>query len=112
MLPYQDDDHVGVLEDLFSLRFNIHMGTMYIEEKMYFADGQVCEPILIQKNRIEDGSMWVLGPNSFRVIGLSESQMQASTLILTNQSGASKIQMPNIANVKLEPNENTVFVLS
>ena len=111
-LPLQDDGHVGVLEDLLSLRFNLQMGTMYLEQEMYFADGQVCETIMIQKNRIEDGSMWILGPGSFRVIGLFESQMQASTIVLTNQSGASTIQMPNVANVKLEPDDNIVCILS
>ena len=61
---------------------------MYLEQEMFSADGQVCETILIQNNRIDDGSMWILGPGLFKVIGLSESQMQASTVVLTNQSGA------------------------
>ena len=49
---------------------------------MYFAGGQVCETILIQKNRTEHGSMWILGPGSFKVIGLSKSQIQVSTILL------------------------------
>ena len=49
-LPLQDDGHVGVLEDLLSLSFNLQMRTMYIEQEMYYADGQVCKTILIQKN--------------------------------------------------------------
>ena len=53
---------------------------------MYSADGQVCEPILIQKNRTKDDSMWIMGPSSFKVIGLFESQIQASTIVLTNHS--------------------------
>ena len=56
-LPLQDNDHVGILEDLLNLRFNLQMGTMYIEQEMYSKDGQVCETILIQKNRTKDGSM-------------------------------------------------------
>ena len=62
----------------------------------------MCETILIQKNRTEDGSMWIWGPGLFRVIGLSESQMQVSTVVLTNQFGTSTIQTPNVANVRLE----------
>ena len=88
------------------------MGTMYIEQKMYSADGQVCETIMIQKNRTQDGSMWILGPGSFKVIGHSESQMQASIIVFTNQYGSSTIQMPNVANIKLELDDNTVNVLS
>ena len=85
---------------------------MYLEQEMFSADGQVCETILVQKNRTDDGSMWILGPGSFRVIGLSESQMQASTVVLTNQSGASTVQMPNVPTVKLEPDDNIVCLLS
>ena len=67
---------------------------------------------MIQKNRNENGLIWILGPGSCRLIGLSESQMQASIIVLTNQFGASTIQMPNVANVKLEPDDNTVCVLA
>jgi hypothetical protein len=56
---------------------------MYLEQEMYSADGDVYEMILVQKNRTEVGFMWNLGPGSYRVIDLSESQMQASTVILT-----------------------------
>ena len=84
MLPLQDDGHVGVLEDPLSLRFNLQMGTVYIEQEMYAGDGQVCEIILIQNNRNEDDSIWILGHSSFKVIDLSKSQMQASTVVLTN----------------------------
>jgi hypothetical protein len=85
---------------------------MYLEQEMYSADGEVYETILVQKNRTEVGFMWILGPGSFRVIGLSESQMQASTVILTNESGTSIVQIPSIAYVKVEPLDDSVFVLS
>jgi hypothetical protein len=111
-LPLQDDGHVNVTEDLLSLRFNLQVGTMYLEQEMYSADGEVYETILVQKNRTEVGFMWILGPSSFRVIGLSESQMQASTVILTNESGTSTVQIPSIAHVKVEPPDDSVFVLS
>ena len=55
--------------------------------------------------------MWILRPYSFRVIGLSKFQMQASTIILTNESGASIIQIPYITTVKLDPSDDSVFVL-
>jgi len=111
-LPLQDDGHVVVSEDLLSLRFNLQIGTMYIEQEMYSTVGEVYETILVQKNRTEHGSMWILGAGSFRVIGLSESQMQASTVILTNESGTSTVQIPSVATVKLEPSDDSVFVLS
>jgi hypothetical protein len=75
MLPFQDDGHVGVSENLLSLRFNLQIGTIYLEQEMYSADGEVYETILVQKNRTEGGFMRILGSGSFRVVGLSESQM-------------------------------------
>lgn len=112
MLPLQDDGFVCVSEDLLSLRFNLQLRIMYLEQEMYSADGEVYETILVQKTRTDDGSVWILGPGSFRVIGLSESQMQAPTVILTNESGTSIVQIPTVATVKLEPNDDNVLVLS
>src|ERR1700737_1615430 len=85
---------------------------MFLEQEMYSADGEVYETVLVQKNRTEVGFMWILGPGSFRVIGLSEFQMQASTVILTNESGTSIVQIPYIAPVKVEPLDDSMFVLS
>lgn len=38
--------------------------------------------------------------------------MQASTVILKNESGTSIVQIPSVATFKLKPNDNNVFVLS
>ena len=38
MLPLHDDCHVDVLKGLFCLSFNLHIGTIYLKHKMYFAD--------------------------------------------------------------------------
>jgi hypothetical protein len=61
----------------------------------------VYETILVQKNRTEVGFMWILRPGSFRMVGLFESQMQASTVILTNESGTSTVQIVSATTVKL-----------
>lgn len=44
------DGHVDVLEDLLNLKFNLYIKTMYLEHKMYFADGEVYKAILVHKN--------------------------------------------------------------
>ena len=111
ILSLQDDGHVDVLDDLFSLRFNLHIRTMYLEQEMYSADGKMYETMLVQKNTTEVDFMWILRPDSFRVIGLSESQMQASIIILTNESGTSKVQIFYVATVKWESTDDSVFVL-
>ena len=85
---------------------------MYLEKEIYAADEEVYETILVQKNRIEVDFMWISGPGLFRMIGLSESQMQASTVILTNESGTSIIQILCVAPIKLEHDDDIVLVLS
>jgi hypothetical protein len=64
---------------------------MYLEHEMYSADGEVYKTILVPKNRTDVDFMWILGLGSFRVIEFSESQMQASTVILTNESNTSTV---------------------
>ena len=64
-----------------------------IVQEMYSMDIDILETILIPKNMCEDGYVWILGPWSFRVIGRSNSQMQASIVLLTNESNASTCQM-------------------
>lgn len=52
-----------------------------------------------------------LRPSSFRVISLSESQMQASIVILTNKSKKSTVEISSITIVKVEPTVDSVFML-
>jgi hypothetical protein len=84
---------------------------MYLEHDRYFAYGEVYEMVLVQKNKIEVGFMWILGLGSFRVVGIFESQMQALTVILTNEFGTSIVQIISIATVKLEVIDDNVVVL-
>ena len=37
-LPLRNDGHVGVLENLLGLRFNLEIRTMYFKQQIYFAD--------------------------------------------------------------------------
>jgi hypothetical protein len=46
------------------------------------------------------------------MIGLSKSQMQISTVILTNESDTSTVQIPSVSPIKVEPLDDSVFVLS
>ena len=72
----------------------------------------VYETMLVQTNKTDVGFMWILGHVSLRVIGFSKSQMQASTVLLTNESGTSIVQIFSVATNKLEPTDDSVFVLS
>lgn len=52
---------------------------------MHPLDIDILETILMQKNKNEEGHYWILGPRLFRVLGLSNSQMHASNVVLTNE---------------------------
>jgi len=45
ILPLQDDGHVSDSEDLLSLRFDLQIRTMYLEQEIYSTDGEVYEMI-------------------------------------------------------------------
>ena len=91
-LPLEDDGHVSVSNDLLGLKFNLQIGTMYVEQEMYIVDGDISESILMQKNRSEDGHVWILGLGTFRVIGLFDCQWQNSIVISTNKSVTSTVK--------------------
>lgn len=60
-LPLEDYDHASISEDVFSLRFNLPLWTMYVEQEMYFVDGDILEVTLLQKNKSENGHLWIFG---------------------------------------------------
>ena len=59
----------------------------------------------------QDGYVWILGPGSFRVIGLHDFHMQTSIVLLTNEYDASTVHVHNIPSIKIEPNDVDVLVL-
>ena len=74
-------------------------------------NGDILEIILIPKNLCKDGYVWILGPGSFRIIGLPDSLMQMCTVLLTNEYGASTVSVLSMVTVKIEPKEDDVLVL-
>ena len=67
--------------------------------------------LLMQKSKIEDGHVWILGPGTFRVIGLLISKCR---LLSSFNNRICRIDgpIPRGGNAKLEYVENGVFVLS
>ena len=76
-LPLGDDGHVCISEDLFSLRFDLWIGTMYVEQEMHNVDSDISKTILMQDNKTEDEYIWILGLGLLRVKELSNSHIQA-----------------------------------
>ena len=110
-MALEDDHHGKVSEDLLSLRFNLLVGSMYVEQEMYSINGDILETIFDPKNMYQDGYVWILGPRSFKIIRLFDSQMRTSIVLLTNEYGASTVNVPSMASVKIESSDNDVLVL-
>lgn len=70
VLPLEDNGHVFFFKYLLSLRPNIIIKTMYVEQKMYFEAGEILEKILMQRNMNEEEHVWVLGSKSFRILNI------------------------------------------
>lgn len=79
---------------------------------MCSVDGDILETILLYKTMNENEHYWILGPYSFGVIDIFDSHVQSSIVVLTNKSCKSIVQLCILFNVKIEPNENIVFLLS
>ena len=110
-LPLDDDHHVKVSEDLLNLRFNLRIGSMYHRTRDVFHERWYLRDNLIPKNLCQDGYVWILGTWSVRVIGLSDTQIRTSTILLTNESGGSIVNVLIVPTVKIEPSVNDVLVL-
>lgn len=48
----------------------------------------------------------------FKFIGLYEFKIQTYIIILTNKYGTSNVQVPNVATIKIEADDNNVLVMS
>ena len=66
---------------------------MYVEQEMYFTNGEVSKIMLLQKYNRDNGIILNLGPFSFRVIYLSNFLVQASIIVLTIKFGMSIVQI-------------------
>ena len=62
ILPLADKSHMNVFKNLLSLRVNFWIRIMYVEQEMYYVDGNILETILLQKTMNEDGHFrfWIL----------------------------------------------------
>ena len=58
---------------------------------------------------MDNGSFWSLGACSFKVIGLLKLEMNASTMLLTNESITPVPQSHSLRKVKLEVDDVTVL---
>ena len=56
---------------------------MYVEKEIFDDNGVLTETILQLKSKDDEGYVWTLSSGTYKVFGLSDSQMSLSTMILT-----------------------------
>ncbi len=79
-LPVDDTGKVVVQERLLSAKFKFCPSTMYIELELHSESGELFETVLQPKCRDDEGGLWTLGVGTYKVFGLTSSQLQASTI--------------------------------
>ena len=80
-----DNGIVCVSEALLCLRFGFKSGTVHVEHEVFDSNGVHEHSIYQVKDRDAVGFVWNLGPGSFKVFGMLDSQMsaRASTTVTT-----------------------------
>ncbi len=111
-LPVGDDGSTRVEEVVLSARFNLNVGSVYVEQEIFSSEGVLQETVLQMKCPSDDNSFWILKSGSYRVFGFSNSQMEGSTVVLTPVSNGSTVQLTPPVRVKIEPGEEHVTLLS
>jgi hypothetical protein len=104
-----------VTSQRLSSRFGFSENTINVEEDIFdVVTSELTHTLGRISHRDENNNMfWTLHPGSYRVYGLTESQMAASTEILTPGSSSTctiQTPMPRDVKVKLEPGLETPIV--
>lgn len=82
-------------------------------EQELFEDTRVlCEIVLDQKSKEDVGSYWLLGACPYKIIWLSELEMNVSTMLLTNKSITIALQSPSLRKFKVETGFQNVMILN
>jgi len=110
----EDDGLAIVTAQRLSLRFGFREDTIIVDEDVFdVVTSELTHTLGRVSQRDENNNLfWTLHPGSYRVYGLTESQMAASTEILTRSSSTCTIQtaLPRDVKVKLEPGLQTPIV--
>ena len=101
-MPVPGDGIVNVPEQLLSLKFHFRMGTMYVEEEIVDESGEVTETVFQMQTKVDDAVVWKLRSGTFRVFGISDSQISTSSAFVTPRASASTVQIPVLTQVKVE----------
>jgi hypothetical protein len=114
LFPLGNDGLALVTSLRLSLRFLLTEEFMYIDEEVYDAEsGELSQTI--GKSPVCDGhtKQWLLKEGRYRVYGISDSVMAASTELVTpHRSSAGTVQLNPPSRVKDEQAEELITILS
>ena len=83
MIPPGDDGLAKVAGSFLSLRFGLHLDSIHIEEEVFNDNGDLSHTALQVSFRIDDGRVWFLVPGNYKAIGVTESEMATTIVLLT-----------------------------
>jgi hypothetical protein len=86
LFPLGSDGIAVVTTIRLSLRFQLNKDSLHIDEEVYDSVSHTIGQLLVCNG---DGKHWLLGPWRFRLYGLSESVMAATTILATPLSSPS-----------------------
>src|ERR1700738_3181025 len=113
MILLGDDGLTKVAESFLSLRFRFHPDSIHVEEEVFDDNGNLNHTILQMSFRIDDGRISFLLPAKYKAIGVTESEMATTIVLLTpSVSLTSTTQAPLLATVKKEPGIQEVTLLN
>ena len=112
MVPLNDLGEVCVHEQLLSLKFAFCIRTIYVEKEIFDDSGQISKTVLQCKSSTTEGDVWNLTRGMYRVFGLTDAQLSASTVLVTPRNSTSIVQVPTQPTVKIEPSYINVHVIS
>jgi hypothetical protein len=97
-----------------SLRFGLTEKFIYVDEEVYDAHSRDLMYTIGQSPECDgDSKQWLLKPGRYRVYGVSESVMAASTeLIPPHRSSTDTVQLTPATRVKIEHAEELITILS
>ena len=95
------------------MRFKLNQDSIHVEEEVFNDNGNLSYTILQVSFRIDDGRVWFLLPGRYKVIGVTESQMATTIVLLTpGVSLTSTTHVPLLATIKKELDIQDVTLLS
>ena len=113
LIPLGNDGLAKVAESFLSLRFRFHPDSIHVEEEVLNGNGDLSHTVFQMSFRNDDGRVWFLLPGTYKTIGVTESEMATTTVLLTpGVSLTSTTQVLLLATVKKEPDIQKVTLLS